>query len=605
MTPEQWIALGTLAVATTLFITRPIPLAMTALSIPVVLWVAGIVDRDQALGGFGNQAVLAIGAIMVIGGALRESGVATLIARGLQRVGGTGEAGLIALLMVSTSLLAAFMNNTAVVAILLPVVAALSRRSGVAASKLLMPVAFAAVLGGTISLIGTAPNFLVADYYNNPLEGDAPERPIQIFDFATVGIAITITGTIFMILIGRRFLPEITAADRREAARLPMEAAESYGIGEKLFKLKVAESSSVLGKTIAEVDVRKRYDLAVVMVRRPAALGERWLQPEPSMTLELGDIVYVQGPWEKAWEFSEEELCQFGLASERAVERLLGHGTSMADVSVPPYSRALGRSFKGLDFRKRYGLNVLALWRRNEAITEGVADVELELGDSFLVSGTADQVAALQENRDFVVLTDLSEEENLTRAPIAIIFMLLALLPPVLLNWPLPITALGAAILMVAFGCIQRTSLLRSIDWKVLAMIIGTLPLGVALDQVGIAGSVAEWFRPVNDALGLTGVYGVLFLITATLSVLTSNAAAAVIMAPVAAKAATLIGLDPRNALLAMAYGCSCNFLLPFAQCNLLVMGPGGYGTKDFIRVGIGLSIVMAITTIGMLAYLG
>lgn len=605
MTPDQWIALAILGTAITLFIVRPIPLAMTALCIPVVLWATGLIDSTAALKGFGNHAVLAIGAIMVIGGALRESGVATLIARGLQRVGGTGEAGLIILLMVSTSILAAFMNNTAVVAILLPVVAALSKRSGVPASKLLMPVAFAAVMGGTISLIGTAPNFLAADFYNVNNPDGPPDSPIQIFDFAVVGLGITVTGTLFMILIGRRLLPDVSADDRREAARLPMEAAEDYGIGQQLFKLKVAEVSRLAGKTIAEVDVRKRYGMAVVMIRRPAAIGERWFQPEPDLVLEPGDLVYVQGPETSAWELAEEELCQFGLASDQAVERLLGHGTTMADVSVPPYSRALGRTFKDLDFRKRFGVNVLALWRRNTAISDGIADVPLELGDSFLVSGSSGQVEALKTNRDFVVLTDLSEEENLTQAPLAIFFLLLALLPPVLFGAPLPVTALGAAILMVATGCLARTSLLGSIDWQVLAMIVGTLPLGAALNEVGIAGSVAEWFQPIHEGVGMVGVYGVLFLLTATLSVLTSNAAAAVIMAPVAFQAAALIGMDPKGALLTMAYGCSCNFLLPFAQCNLLVMGPGGYSTKDYVRVGIGLSIVMAATTIGMLVFLG
>ncbi len=607
---KGWIALATLVVATTLFITRWIPLPMTALGIPVVLYATGVLDAPddpgvlfaapkEALVGFGNHAVLAICAIFVVGAALKESGVATLMARGLQRIGGRREVGLLSLIMLATALLAAFMNNTAVVAILLPAVAALAARAGIAPSRIMMPMAFAAVLGGTISLIGTAPNFIVADYYAE----EFPGQQIGVFEFAKVGIPITVVGIVAMAVFGRRLLPVIRREDRMTAARLPKDAADSYKLAEKLFKMLVVKGSKVAGMTIADADIRKRYNLGVIMIRRPGTIGDKWLQPTPDLVLQPDDVMYAQGDHQDAWMFAESELLQLGLPTTRAIERLLGHGTTLAEVAPAPRSRALDRSFKELDFRKRTGLNVVALWRRNEPIQEGLADERLQMGDAFLVSGSSRRVLALAQNPDYIVLTDLSQGEDVTRAPVAIGILLLTLLPPVVFGFPLAISAIGGAVLMVATGCIARHAVVRAIDWKVLAMLCGTLPLGIALKNTGISGIVADWFEVISDMGGLTAVFAALFLMAAGLSVLTSNAAAAAIMAPVAVQsAAGLEGLDPKGALLAMAYGCSCNFLLPFAQCNLLVMSPGGYGTRDYVRVGAFMTVVMAVTTITVLA---
>ena len=602
MSAHAWIALATLVAATTLFITRWVPLALTALAIPVVLYATGVLpDVNDALMGFGNHAVLAIGAVMILGGALNESGVATLMARGIQRVGGTSELGLLLLFMVSTAGLAAFMNNTAVVAILLPVAAALSRRSGVAATRLFMPMAFAAVLGGTISLIGTAPNFLAADFYNNSPAGQT--HPIGVFDYAAVGIPITLAGIAYMALVGRHLLPDRASAGAASDERSAQRAARDYGLQSKLFEMRVAASSPLVGKTLGSARVRTRFGLGIVAVHRPSSLGSRWFQPKASLAIEAGDHLYLVGEEEAAWTFAESELLQFGLADHTTIERLLERGTSIAEVSPSPHSGLIGRTIREIEFQKRYELGVIGYWRRNEAVQGELGDVALRLGDAFLVAGRPRQIHALASNPDFVVLTDPSHREDVGRAPLAIAVLLLALVPPVFFDFPLAVSALGAACLMVLTGCLARRHVAKTVDWSVLALIAGTLPLGRALQQQGLSDQVAGLLAGVSG--GATAIYGLLFLLAATFSVLTSNAAAAVIVAPVAAATAVQGGLDPRSALLAMAYGCSCNFLLPFAQCNLLVMTPGGYQTRDYVRVGLGMSVVMAVTCIACLALMG
>ncbi len=601
MDVHGWIALATLAGATYLFIRRPIPLGISALAIPVVLVTTGVLsDPKQALLGFGNHAVISIGAIFIIGAGLRESGVATIIARGLQRVGGRSELGLVMLMMSATAILAAFMNNTAVVAILLPVGMALSRRANLAPSRLLMPISFAAVLGGTISMIGTAPNFIVADYYNN---GDFDGK-IGIFDFANVGIPITVVGVVFMAIFGRRLLPTVKTEDRLAAAQLPEQVASNYGVPDKLFMIRIAKSSAIVGKTIVETDIRNKYGLDVVMVRRGAALGQRWLQPDPDLRFEADDHLYCSGPDEAAWDFCETEELQFGLADDKAMDEIMSHGATLAEVTLTPHSPAIGRTFKSMDFRKRFGLNVLALFRGQEVLREKkLADLELSLGDAFLVSGSARHVRQLSAHPDFVVLTDQSQVEDITRAPLALGIMMLALVPPIALDFPLPISAMGAAILMILTRCISRSGLRRAMDWNVLLLLIGTLPLGLALTQTGIDQLAADWITGiVSDKLTL---FAVLFVIAAAFSMLASNAAAAVIVAPVAIAAADTLSIDPKAALLAMAYGCSCNFIVPYSQCNLIVMAPGGYKAVDFVKAGLVLSVVMAVTTVVVLAIMG
>jgi di/tricarboxylate transporter len=600
LTPHGWIALGTLATATFLFIKRPIPLPITAFAIPVVLRATGVLsETSDALAGFGNHAVIAIGAIFVVGAGLRESGVATLIARGLQRVGGSHEFGLVILMMSATAILAAFMNNTAVVAILLPVGMALARRADLAPSRLLMPISFAAVLGGTISMIGTAPNFIVSDLYNRGPYDDE----IGVFDFANVGIPITVVGVLFMAIFGRKLLPTIKTEDRLAAARLPEQVASSYGVPDKLFMIRIAKASGICGVTIAEAGIRSRYGLDIVMIRRGSALGQRWLQPDPNVRFEAEDHLYVSGPDEAAWDLCESEMLQFGLADDKAMDEIMSHGTTLAEVTFTPHSPALGRTFKDLDFRKRFGLNVLALFRGQAVQRERLAEVELQLGDAFLVSGSTRRVRDLARDPDFVVLTDQSQVEDVTRAPLAVAILLLAILPPVLLGFPLPISAMGAAILMILTRCVSRSGLQRAMDWGVLCLIIGTLPLGKALQETGIADQAAGLLTALTSSQIV--LFGLLFVLGAAFSMLASNAAAAVIVAPVALAAAETLSIDPKAALLAMAYGCSCNFIVPYSQCNLIVMAPGGYKAGDFLRAGIALSFVMAATTIATLAILG
>jgi len=605
---EAWIAVATLVVAAILFFTKLLPIGVTALGIPVVLVATGVIaDPSDALKGFGNHAVIAIASVFVVGGALQESGVATLLARGMQRVAGRNEGWLLVVVMLATALVSAFVNNAAAVALLLPAVVALCRRTLVQPGRLLMPLAYAAVLGGTVTMIGTAPNLLVANYLHELTREPAfaGVEQLGVFDFAIVGIPIVVVGTLYMATLGRRLLPQRAVEDRLRDARLPEEVASSYGLAQNLFQMRVVPESGVAGKTIAEAAIRSRYGLSIVMVVRPGPMGtHRYLQPTTDLLLQPEDRLYLDGEDVAAWNLAESETLQFGLAGPQTIEEMLGRGVTLAEVVVPPRSPVIGHSLRELEFRKQHHLGVISLWRHGHAARREGGAVPLEEGDVFLVSGQATAVDSLSRDPDFTVLTDQSLVEDIGRAPLAMGLLLVALVPPIVGWLPISISAMAAALLMVVTGCISTSGLRRAIDWQVLALVVGTVPLGVALQEQGVAAAVGRGIVDSVESLGMPAVVAALYLIASLAAMLSTNAAAAVIVTPVAAEAALAGGLDVRVALLAVGFGCSSNFMLPFSQCNLLVMSPGGYRATDYLRVGPGLMLVSAVTVVACLVLL-
>lgn len=601
MSVHEIIAIATLVAAVALFITEAIPLAMTALAIPVVLAATGTLESpDQALVGFGNPAVIALAAIFVMGAGLKESGVATLMARGLQRIGGRSETRLIVAIMVAAAVLSAFMSNAATVAVFLPAVATLARRADVPSSRLMMPLSFAAIVGGTLTVIGTTPNLILAEDMRVRMG-----EPLDMFVFANVGAPVVGLCILYMALVGRRMLPSQPTAQRLGQAQVPDELAQTYGFSENLYRMRVTEGSGIVGQTLRNANIDGRWGLKIVLVRRPRGSRRKTIHPQPGLRIEAGDELYLGGEAENAWRFSEEMEVQFGMADPAAVGRLLEQGVLLAEATLPPRSDAIGESFRSLEFRKTFGLSALAILRRDKVLATDLADTPLELGDAFLVSGTATDVRRLAEDSRFIVLTQDTQGEDVRRAPLAIALLLVALIPP-LAGWlPLALSALGSALLMFATGCVSLPAVKESMDFRILFLIAGTIPLGMALEQQGVAGETASLILQLESPLGSAGVFAALFVISAVLSTTSNNGAAAVILAPVAWQVSQASGLELEKTFMAVAFGTSCAFMLPFAhQCNLMVMGPGGYRTRDFARVGIGMSLVMAAGTVLMLEIL-
>ena len=597
---HAWIAVGVLVAAMALFISKVIPLWVTALSIPVVLAATGTLEPAQvALAGFGNGAVIALAGVFILGAGLEATGVATIMGRGLERLGGRSEARIVVVIMVLTAVMSAFLSNAATVAVLLPAVAVVGRRTQIPVSRLMMPLAYAAILGGTLTLIGTTPNLILAEEMRKRVGSG-----LGVFEFAKIGAPVVVLGILYMATIGVRLLPKHRTQDRLRAAQVPEELARSYGFEGTLYRMRVVDQSHVVGKTLRDAEIGSRYQLDVILLFRPGApLAQRYQHPSPDLVIQAEDQLYLEGQAEDAWLFAEEELVQFGFAGPKALEHILGRGVTLGELTLAPRSGAIGRTLRDLDFRQRTGLNVVSIWRRDDVLTAGLAETPLRLGDAFLVSGPPPRLRAMRDDPDFILLGDHVAIGDRSRAPLAALAVAVALLPP-LLGWlPLAVSVIAGGLLMVLTGCLSPAQARRAVDWQILFLLIGTIPLGIALDRQGVAGSVATGLLGLQEHLGEPGILAALYLLAAVLSTTSNNAATAVILAPVAAQAATAGGIDLTKAFLAVAYGTSCAFLLPFAhQCNLMVMGPGAYETRDFARVGLGMSLVVAAGTIALLS---
>jgi len=602
MEPHAWIAIATLVVAMVLFITKLIPLEATALSIPVVLAVTGTIDpAEAALKGFGNGAVIALGGIFILSAGLKESGVATLMARLLQRVGGKSPTRLVIFIMIATAVLSAIMSNAATVAVLLPAVMAIGLRSKIPNSRLMMPLAYSAILGGTLTLISTTPNLILAGELDRLSDG---ARELGMFEFGIVGIPVAAIGIVYMALIGIRLLPK-TPEGELEKRDVRREIEGRFRMRKHVYRMRISLGSGLIGKTIGEAGIGLKYEVEISQILRMGGIRRRYIDATPALKLEQGDVLYVDGRPHAVKRCAESEGLEYKMGGRETVEKLLGRGLDFAEVTISPHSDCFGQNLRQVNFRGRFGLTVLALWRKGEAIEKQVGDIPLELGDVLLVYGPARKLRRMGDDENFVLLSRPSGTEDVRCAPVALVILAIALLPPVF-NWlPLSVSALGAALLMVGTRCVSLRSARRAVDWRVLFLIIGTIPLGDALHQTGVAEAVASALFPAESGAGEIYVFGTLFLLAAVLSTTSNNAAAAVILAPVAYSAAQTGAVDFGKAFLAVAYGTSCAFVLPFAhQCNLMVLGAGGYKTKDFAKVGIGLSIVMGVSTVTLLTIL-
>jgi di/tricarboxylate transporter len=600
MSYHAWVSLIILIVSAVLFLTRWLRLEIVALSIPVALYFTGAVPNpSEVLSGFGNHAVIAIASVFVLSAGIQESGVAAWLARLVQRAGGSSEIGLLALVCTVVAVLSAFMSNAATVAVLLPVVVALGRRANIPPSRILMPMGFAAILGGNLTLIGTSSNLLVSDY----LERSTGE-PLGMFEFAMIGLPIAAAGILYILTIGRRLIPDHEGTQSTGSA-LPEELVRDYGLASNLARVRVGQASDLIGQSLEEAGIGREYQLAVLAVSRRGSFGERWFMPGPDYRFLRGDDLYVEGPELECWRLIEDTHSRMGLPGEHQVEKVLDHGFAMAEISIPPRSKMIGKTLKDLNFRTEFGVSAMSVWRDGQALTADLANLPLAPGDAMLLAGPLARVRKIEGGDDLVLVTHPADVRDFTKAPVAVACLALALLPP-LFGWaPLAMSAMAGALMMVLTRAVPAERAGSFMEWRVLSLIVGTIPLGIALERHGVAEMVANQLVEVAPSLGVPGVLTGLYLMAALVSITCSNAAAAVILTPVAASAATALGMNTTSALLAVAFGCSCAFLVPFAhQCNLMVVSIGGYKAKDFAVVGSGLSVVVATVAITLLTFL-
>ncbi len=577
---DAWIVIALLVVAVIAFATEKISVDLVTLGLLCALVLLGILKADQAFAGFGDRVIILLAAIFVIGGALRETGVLDMMGSVLARLFGTQPKRFLAFMMLIAGVVSAFMNNTTVTAVFLGPVMGLARRLHMPPSRLLMPLAFASLLGGTCTLIGTSTNVAVSGMIKK-----LGLAPLGMFEFTQVGLAILFVGIVYMVFIGSRMVPE---RDR---------AATDSGkdvIREYLAEVMVLKDSPLIGQEAFDSDF-SALEFQVLKVSR----RERQMEATPSLRFEEGDVVLVAGKVEnliKVKHIEGLDILEDATLRSSGVEM---RDVVVAEVVLTQRSGLVGRSLRESHFRQRTGLSVLALMRGDRSLMHHMADEKLRAGDLMLLQGPSERFRGFEEGNEMVLITQhLFSVEMQRRGLMLLGAFALAVLLSSLEVMPDTIAFVIVAILAVLTRCIKLESAYAAIDWRLLILIGGMMAFGEAMKSSGAASMVADaithWLQPY----GVFPVFAGFCLLTVLLTQPMSNAAAALVVLPVAMQAATSMGADPRAFALGVMLSASASMLTPFEPSCILVYGPGKYRFSDFIKVGGGLTAMLLIVVL-------
>lgn len=570
---EAILTLCVLAGAITLFALEKLPVDIVAILALSALVILGLVTPEVAISGFANEATITVAAMFVLSAGLQQTGALRSLGRMFGRA--SNPTVFVLLVMATVAPISAFVNNTAAVAVFLPLVLAATQRNGVSPSKALIPLSYAAQMGGVCTLVGTSTNLLV-----NSLAKNLGHPGFSLFEFTALGIVCTVAGMVYLLTVGRWLLP-----DRRAA-----ELSDTYELGKYITELRVMPGSPLIGRSVADAKLRETYGVFVLELLRGA---EKVWSPR-SETLAEGDVLLIRGDWSRLTELREHTRLELEPEFKLRDSQFEVADQVLAEVMVAPNSRFVGQSLKSLDFQWHYNATVLALHRRGEILREQLRDVQLSVGDILLVVATRREVRALRENANLVVITEREEGSAARRrAPLAIAVMVAVIAVSGFGLMPIVISALIGAVVMVMTRCIAPEDVYSAIDWRVIVLIAGVLPLGIALQESGAAQFLARNTLGRVGEFGPLAVLAVMYLLALVLSELMSNAAAAVLLVPIAFSTAQALGLNPTPFLVAVTFAASTSFSTPVGyQTNTMVYNIGNYRFTDFMKVGIPLNAI-------------
>jgi di/tricarboxylate transporter len=584
MTPQIALTLAIVVGTLIIFGTEKLRVDVVALLVLLAVGLTGLVGPKEVFAGFSNSAVITVWAVYIVSGGLFKTGVADTLGKFILRLAGDNEVRLIAVIMITCGIMSAFMNNVGATAMLLPAVVSIGKQAKIPVSKLLIPLSFSSLMGGGLTLIGTPANILAS---NIVLDNGLPS--FAFFDFTLIGIVVFTTGVLYMVFIGRHLLPVRQTGGKEQASR----QLRGY-----ISEVSVSADSKLTGQSLLESRLGADYDLTVIAILR----GKKKIDSLERTTVILpDDILLIEGSAEKLMHARRD----LGLVTANESKRqmyLNGQGQEDIDniqTTLGPRSTMVGRSLKSLNFREHYGFTVLAIRRDGEVITERLRDVRLKFGDELLLRGPFHRAAELEVGGEFLVLEPLKIAENRRRKmPISIGIMILVVGLVVMGVLEISVAMVSGAVAMVLTGCLTMDEAYESIDWRTVFLVAGMLPLGTAMETTGAARYIADLLLNAVGGLGPLAALGAIYLLAALITQPMSNAAAMVLVVPIALD--TALGLDANHLTftLAVIIGGVTSFLTPVGhKANVLVFGPGGYKFFDYARVGALLTVFIFIST--------
>ncbi len=587
LTSDGLIALLLTGLTILLFVWNRYRADVVALMVMLALIVTGVLTPQEGIRGFAHEATITVALMLVLAAGLLRTGAIAVLARWMTRLARGGEARLVLVVLLVVLPLSAIINNTAAVAVLLPVVLGLGRDAGTSPSRLLMPLSFASQLGGTLTLIGTSTNLLVAG-----IALDLGLARIGLFDITAPAAIIAVVGFLYLMTIGRWLLPHRTA---------DTDLLRGYELHDYLTVLRVSPASPLVGRTLAETQLGSAHGLQAVAIERDDAR----ITPTGSTVLRAGDLMLVQGKVAGLAD-AERGALKLEFADAEIADTLAagaGGDIHFAEVLVPRRSRGAGATLRRLALRARFGVSAIALRRHGAALHAPIASVRLQPGDMLLVQGTSEQLKRLHEESSLVLLgaVDVPRVRH-HRRRLAVAIMAGVVVLPALGVTTILVSALFGVVAMLATRCLSPDEAYSDIDWMVIVLLGAILPLGEAVHTTGAAAWVAHGALGFVDPLGPHGVLAALLLLTSAFTAVISNAAAGVLLTPIAIAIATSLGYAPMPFVIGVMIGASNSFISPVGyQTNMMIYGPGGYQFSDYVRVGLPLSLlVVAVATVSI-----
>jgi di/tricarboxylate transporter len=603
LTTDMIVVLALLALTIFLFVSEVVRVDVAAVSVMVLLGLlslvpglGGITDPDQLFAGFASNAVISIIAVMIIGAGLDKTGVMHRVAAFIMHVGGTTEKRIIPTVSGTVGLISSFMQNVGAAALFLPVMSRISNRLNIPLSRLLMPMGFAAIVGGTITMVGSSPLILLNDLLPAGME------PFDLFDVTPIGLALLASAIVYFVVLGPFVLP--SAQSRSGGGESPAEYFRRvYGMDYEIREVRVGNDSSLVGMSVAEAE--NRYGVAFI---GSYSNDDLRIGPWGGYEFEAGVYLAVLGSPEAIARFLEATGARPRRELKVFANAMAPAKSGIAEVVIAPGSRLVGKTVTDVAMRRTYGLSVLRLQRGEEPIGEGLRDVPLQATDALVVHCDWESLARLEGDRDFVIVTSDYPRERLrpTKVPYALGFLGVALGMILFTDLPLSVALLTGALGMILTGVIDIDDAYRAVSWKTVFLLASLIPLGAAVQNTGTAAWIAqntlEFLGQVEPWVLQATIFGLATFFTLVMS----NVGATVLLVPLSinfAMAAQVAGMDadPRVFALTVAIATSNAFLIPTHQVNALIMGPGGYRVKDYLKAGSIMTILFMVVSLIML----
>ncbi len=596
MTPTQLLVIAIVATPLGLAFFNKIRLDVAALLIALALGIAqfaglgvlGPADHPElaklAASGFGQPVILTLFSLFILTYCLDKTHITRWIAKRILSVGGASESRLVLLFTGTAALLSLVMNNLAAGALLLPSAMDASRRSGVRASKLLMPIAYGTLLGGAATYFTTA-NIIVSGLLTT---ADPPQAPLGLLDFTPTGGIMALAGIAFIGLFSLRLLPDRAPLTQVVPRPTGTELETAYHLTERLWEARVERGSPLIGKTLEQAGIGEQLGVAVVAVWHGS---QAILSPAPDQPISPDDILLIAGREERVSQLTRQGL---RIGREPGNGSISARGVSLIEVLPAPHSHIEGKTLKEIEFRKKYGLTAVALWRAGQSYRTDVANFKMQLGDSFLMVGAREKLRNLKNSPDFIVLEPDTSDLPIERGKVTLAVGITAVAVILsIVGLPVYLAMLGAALLAVLGGLLPMEEAYRAIEWQALFLIAGMYSVSLAMIQTGLADLLGKTMIGLVAPFGPLGLAAACYLLTVLLTQVMGGQVTALVTGPIAISAALTLHTSPQAFAVVTAIGCSASFLTPLAHpVNVLMIGPANYKFGDFIRLGFGLTIV-------------